>query len=55
MAQRSLAMKKRSCMAESIPQAAKPLLRPWGGEFGSSRGCRGLKAGQGGAAKCGGL
>lgn len=48
-AQRPCAMSSGSCRAEGVPQAGWPLLRLSGGKFGTSRGSRGPKAGQGGA------
>lgn len=55
MAQRSLAVEKRSYRAEAITQAAGPMLRPQGCESESSRGSRWLNTRQRGAGKCAGL
>lgn len=55
MAQRSLAVEKRSYRAEAITQAARPMLRPQGCESECSRGSRWLNTRQRGAGKCSGL
>lgn len=43
MVQRSHAVRKWSCRTEASTQAARPLLRPLGGQFESIGGSRGLK------------